>query len=1189
MKSTFNSILIVLLFTVFTQLSKAQLITTTRNCGTAAPNNQFENWVNSLYPTQATTKGSGSGNNSTMAVFNIPVIVHVVHNNEAVNTIGATSGNNLNSAQIQNQITILNRDFNGLNPDTTLIPAIFKPLLGKFQFNFCLAVVNPTGGVLAEPGIDRVNRVSKGWNAFPYSMAYTDATVKPNSIWDPNKYLNMWTVPLSGGILGYATFPNPGTSGITGIPAPYGSATTDGLVMPPNYFGSIGTAAASYPYNGGRTVVHEMGHWVGLRHIWGDATCATDYCNDTPTAQTSNGGCPTHPYKLGVCGGNTTGEMFMNYMDYTYDACMNMFTMDQKYRAQLIMTHSPMRAALLTSTVCNLPPTTNDLAIINVISPTYSQVINCNNTLNPSIRVANLGSNIITSAVFNYSVTGKPTQTYTWTGSLGVGATSTINLPPIINITNGVKAFTVNLSSVNGGSDSNSSNNNNMQNFSVTGSFTLSASSATICGGSSATLTATGGATGYTWTPGSTTGTQVVVNPTTTTIYTLIGNTGTCVNTRTTNVTVSGALSINVNTATICSGNSATLTATGATTYTWNTGSNSSSITVNPLSTTFYTVSGTNGSCSGSKTTTVTVSTTPTVSVNNASICAGGTATLSASGASTYSWNTGATSSNINPSPTVTTIYTVTGSNGVCSNVKTATVSVTGAINVSVSATSTNICTGNTTTLTAGGATTYTWNTGSNATSISVSPLVATTYTVIGKTGLCTANKTITINATITPTVTVNNSTICLGNTATLTATGASGYSWNTGATTSIINPSPTGNTVYTVTGNNGSCINVKTATVTVVSNPTVTVNSTTICSGNSINLIATGASNYVWSTGATTSSININPSTTTVYTVTGNNSSGCTNVKTATVTVNTTPTVSVSNATICAGGTATLTASGATSYSWNTGATSSNLVVSPSSNTTYTVVGNISGCINSKTVSVTIGSGLSVNISANNSTICSGSSVNLSATGASSYTWSTGSNSSSISVSPTSNSNYTVNGSLGVCTGSNVVSIIVNALPGSTSSTTLATCPSCSNGAVSVNATGASPFTYNWIPGNYTTSIVNNLPVGCYSVIVTDANGCTTNNNACIISQTPSGLKNNLISNIVVYPNPTNGVLTISIPTEGLKIISLVDITGRIILVNEEQTTVSKVDLSSFSKGVYYLSVKTENGFNVTKKIIKE
>ncbi len=1185
--------LVLLVTTVFASATihaqtKTQAVTPSRNCGTAPVDLQFEAWVHSLELNQANAKGPGNNNNGTMAIFNIPVIVHVVHNNEAVNSPVATTGNNINSAQIQDQITILNRDFNGINPDTSLIPAVFKPLLGKFQFNFCLAVVNPTGGVLAEPGIDRVNRVSKGWNAFPYTMAYTDGTVKPNSIWDPNRYLNMWTVPLSGGILGYATFPNPGTSGLLGLNPPYGSTTTDGLVMPPQYFGSVGTAAPSVPYNLGRTVVHEIGHWVGLRHIWGDGTCATDYCNDTPPAQTSNGGCPTHPYKLGVCGGNTTGEMTMNYMDYTNDACMYMFTADQKNRAQLIMTHSPMRASLLTSTVCNLPTVVNDLAIINVISPTYSQVINCISTLSPSIRVTNLGSNVVTSAVYNYSVTGKPTQTFTWTGSLAPGATATVNLPPVVNITNGAKNFTVNLSSVNGGSDTNPSNNNNMQNFSVTGSFTLSATSATICSGSSATLTASGGATNYTWTPGSITGTQAIVSPTTTTIYTLSGSTGTCVNTRTTNVTVSGSLSINVNTASICSGTSATLTATGATTYTWNTGATTSSIIVSPLATTFYTVNGNSGSCNGNKTTTVTVVANPTVTVNNATICSGGTATLTATGASSYSWNTGATTNVLNPSPTVTTIYTVTGTNGTCSNVKSATVTVSGAISMSIAASNTNICTGASATLTASGATTYTWNTGATTSILVVSPSSSTTYTVNGSVGACIGNKTITVNTTITPTVTVNNATVCAGNAATLTATGATGYNWNTGATTSVINPSPAGTTVYTVTGNNGTCTNVKTATVTVAANPTVSVNSSTICSGNSASLNASGASTYSWNTGATTSGIVVSPLTSTSYTVTGTNAAGCKANNISNVTVNTTPTVAVSNVTICAGGTTTLSASGATSYSWNTGATTSNIVVSPATNTTYTVTGSNLSCANTKTVSVTIGTALSINVAASSTAICAGSSASLTASGATTYTWNTGSNSNAISVSPSSSTTYTVNGNSGSCAGTTTINISVNALPGATASSTLATCPTCSDGAVSVSTSGTGPFTYNWIPGNITTQSVGSLPVGCYTVTVTDANGCTNNSNACIISQSPTSLLQNTSLSFEIYPNPTNGLITIVTPSHELKTIRLVDVTGRVILEMQELNELTDLDLSKYSKGVYYLNVKTATG-TLTKKVIKE
>ncbi len=504
-----------------------------RTCATDILPQQYETWIQGLTPP---INGKGDSQNSVQSIFYIPVIVHVIHNNEAVNSNNATSGNNLSALQIQNQIDILNKDFNGTNPDTNLIPAIFKPLLGKFQIYFCMAVVNPTGGVLPEPGIDRINRVSKGWTASPYSTNYVTATIKPNSIWDPNRYMNMWVCSMSGGILGYATFPNPGTSGLAGLSAPFGTATTDGVVILNTAFGSIGTAGSGQ-YNKGRTATHEIGHWMGLRHVWGDGTCATDYCNDTPPAQTSNYNCPSFPYHVGTCAGNTTGEMTMNYMDYTDDACMYMFSADQKNRAQLILTNSPMRLSLITSTVCNLPAVGNDIALTFVSSPTYSQVFSCVTSINPVVNITNFGSTNLTSALFSYNVNGVNTQTLNWTGNLAPNTSTTVALGTVTNLSGGYNTFSVNVSAPNGATDNNLNNNNSVQQFYISGSsFTLTPASASICAGSLVNVSATGAAS-YSWSNGSTSS-NVVFNPTITTTYTVTGGSGNCASTKTISVFV---------------------------------------------------------------------------------------------------------------------------------------------------------------------------------------------------------------------------------------------------------------------------------------------------------------------------------------------------------------------------------------------------------------------------------------------------------------------------------------------------------------------------------------------------------------------------------------------------------------------------------------------------------------------------
>ena len=405
---------------------------------------------------------------------------------------------------------------------------------------------------------------------------------------------------------------------------------------------------------------------------------------------------------------------------------------------------------------------------------------------------------------------------------------------------------------------------------------TLTVNSSTLCAGSSTVLTASG-ATTYSWNTGASTNT-VSVNPTTTTVYTVTGTSLGCSVNKTTTVTVTTQPTITVNSSTICSGASVLLTASGATTYSWNTGASTSTINVSPTANTVYTVTGTTNGCTSNKTTTVTVSSTPTITANSSTICSGGTATLTASGGTSYTWTPGSiTNANLVVSPAGNTTYTVTGSNGTCTSTTTASVTVSGAL--SITSNSTSICSGGTATLTASGATTYTWLPMlSNGSSVTVSPTSNTTYTIQGLSGACTGSTTVNVAVTAQPTISVNSSTICSGASALLTASGATSYSWNTGALTPTINVSPVANTVYTVTGTINGCSSNQTAQVTVVATPTLAVSpDVVIVKGSTTPLTVSGGTNYNWSpsndlTCSTCSNPIASPSVTTQYCVTSVN-----------------------------------------------------------------------------------------------------------------------------------------------------------------------------------------------------------------------------------------------------------------------------------------------------------------------------
>ncbi len=317
-----------LLITFITILSSNSLFAQNLSCGSHTHHlNLLQNDPQYVINRQAienqTAAYTASAQPKKRFVKTIPVVVHVLYN---------TVSQNVSDAQIASQIQVLNEDFRKLNADVSNAPAAFSGLAADCEINFCLAQRDPNGN--ASTGIERKYTTNTNWtqnDAMKYNMyGGLDA-------WDRNSYLNIWVVKING-LLGYSQFPG-------------GSPLTDGVVINYRAFGTMGSAIA--PYNKGRVATHEVGHWLNLFHIWGDdgGSCAgTDLVNDTPNQAGENYGCPTFP--LVSCSGAPDGDMFMNYMDYTNDACKNMFTAGQKVRIDALFTPSGARYALLNSLGC---------------------------------------------------------------------------------------------------------------------------------------------------------------------------------------------------------------------------------------------------------------------------------------------------------------------------------------------------------------------------------------------------------------------------------------------------------------------------------------------------------------------------------------------------------------------------------------------------------------------------------------------------------------------------------------------------------------------------------------------------------------------------------------------------------------------------------------------------------------------
>ncbi|MHB8403151.1 MAG: T9SS type B sorting domain-containing protein [Bacteroidia bacterium] len=603
-------------------------------------------------------------------------------------------------------------------------------------------------------------------------------------------------------------------------------------------------------------------------------------------------------------------------------------------------------------------------------------------------------------------------------------------------------------------------------------------------------------------------------------------------------------LTVNATNTIICSGVSDTLSVSGATSYTWSANAGSattSTVLINPTSSTVYTVTGTTtGACAGTSTASISITVNPaptiTITPTTNTLCSGASATLTASGATSYTWSANAgsaTTSTVVVTPTVTTIYTITGTASGCTGTKTSTVTVNPTPTVSVNSPSS--CGGGTDTLTATGSTTYAWSTSATTASITVTPTVTTTYTVTGTTGNCSSTAIATVTTVSNPSVMVTPSSnpICAGNTATLTATGASTYTWTPSATLSsatggTVTATPSVTTTYTVSGNVGTC----TATpmvITLTVNPapsfSVSNSNPVFCQGDSSHLSVvssnTVAATYTWSPSGTLNStfgatVTATPTATTVYTVNATaTSGGCASLpQTTTVTVHPITTLSItpSATTICSGGTTTLTTSNSLQvYTWLpaaalSGATNTATVTAtPSVTTTFSVTGQDAfGCrYDTATALVTV---ITLTTSAtSNSPVCAGSSITLSGNSASgsTYSWSgpnsyaSTSTTSSVSINNATTINggvYTLTVSVGACSATSTVNVTVNPIPTVTVSSPAI--PNCAGISTTLTASGAN--TYTWSPSTGLSTTTGSLTIATPTIVTTytvigTANGCSS------------------------------------------------------------------------------------------------
>lgn len=559
--------------------------------------------------------------------------------------------------------------------------------------------------------------------------------------------------------------------------------------------------------------------------------------------------------------------------------------------------------------------------------------------------------------------------------------------------------------------------------------------------------------------------------------------------------------SIHASKDTICAGDSLWLreVSPNATSFIWSNNSTADSIKVKPVVTTTYTLTLFRGTCSFEITKTITVLTRPSLTITKDSICPYDSTTLTVTNGTTFAWSNGATTSSITIKLDSSTTFRVITSNpctGIDTLKKRAYLMPEPAVTFSLND---SICPGSPITITATGGTKYLWSNGATTSSINVSPIVNTTYSLTVKNATCQKDTTFTVYMKPPPIVTLGGVTaVCPGNPTTLTASGGLTYQWSTGSTNTSITVSPLTTTTYTVKVFKGTCEKDTTITVNMLPLPAVTfTGNQVLCIGDSTTITAAGGTGYVWNIGPVVDSIRVGPVSTTTYSLQVTGANGCIKDTTVRVIVNHYPNITIGGDTsICPGDSALIVASGGFTFHWSTGSTYNSTYVKPIVNTTYTVQVSDFGCTRDSTITVKLKPIPLAAINPPNQSICPGVTTSLVASGGIIYGWNTGDTIDSISVTPLATTMYIVSVSTGGCKAYDTGYVTVLPLPAGTT----AGATTIINGqSTTISVTSSIPGTYSWSPSislscdTCPNPIASPTNTTTYTVIITDSSGCRT------------------------------------------------------------------------------------------------